>query len=116
VRAQEFDFYLTDLRAKALIVQRGDGSPAVEVAKARGMTIFELSPMADDEAGLFTLNGDRLIGREGGHYSESSDVALVLHTSGTTSRPKIVPLTVANLSASARNVAASLLLSRATDV
>ena len=112
-RAQEFDFYLTDLRAKALIVQRGDGSPAVEVAKARGMTIFELSPMADDEAGLFALNGDRLIGREGGHYSESSDVALVLHTSGTTSRPKIVPLTVANLSASARNVAASLLLSRA---
>jgi acyl-CoA synthetase (AMP-forming)/AMP-acid ligase II len=32
----------------------------------------------------------------------------VLHTSGTTSRPKIVPLTHANLSASARNVAASL--------
>ena len=109
--AQEFDFYLTDLRAKAVIVQRGVDSPAVAMAKASGIAVFELSPMADEEAGLFALNGDRLIGRAGGHYSESSDVALVLHTSGTTSRPKIVPLTEANLSASAHNVAASLSLS-----
>src|SRR5262249_15618731 len=36
---------------------------------------------------------------------------LVLHTSGTTSRPKIVPLTQTNLSVSAYNVATSLSLS-----
>jgi long-subunit acyl-CoA synthetase (AMP-forming) len=31
-------------------------------------------------------------------------VALILHTSGTTSRPKIVPLLQSNLAASARNI------------
>ncbi|HET7737856.1 MAG TPA: AMP-binding protein, partial [Tepidiformaceae bacterium] len=36
------------------------------------------------------------------------DVALVLHTSGTTGRPKRVPLSHANLARSARNVATSL--------
>jgi acyl-CoA synthetase (AMP-forming)/AMP-acid ligase II len=37
----------------------------------------------------------------------------VLHTSGSTSRPKLVPLTQANLSISARNIAQSLGLSPA---
>jgi acyl-CoA synthetase (AMP-forming)/AMP-acid ligase II/aryl carrier-like protein len=41
-------------------------------------------------------------------------VALVLHTSGTTSRPKLVPLTQANLCASAHHIRATLALS-ATD-
>jgi acyl-CoA synthetase (AMP-forming)/AMP-acid ligase II len=38
-------------------------------------------------------------------------VALILHTSGTTSRPKIVPLLQSNVAASAQNIAASLALS-----
>src|SRR5690349_18582619 len=32
-RAEEFEFYLTDLQAKALIVEAGSDSPAVEVAR-----------------------------------------------------------------------------------
>jgi oxalate---CoA ligase len=40
------------------------------------------------------------------------DVALILHTSGTTARPKIVPLSQANLVASARSIAAHLALTR----
>ena len=43
--------------------------------------------------------------------AEAGDVALVLHTSGTTSRPKIVPLTQANVAASARHIGATLALS-----
>src|SRR5206468_5014479 len=35
----------------------------------------------------------------------AADIALILHTSGTTSRPKRVPLSHANLLTSARNVA-----------
>ncbi len=45
-----------------------------------------------------------------GGFAGPSDIAMVLHTSGTTSRPKIVPLSVANLCASARNIGASLAL------
>ena len=42
---------------------------------------------------------------------ETDDVALVLHTSGTTARPKIVPLTHGNVTASARSIARTLELS-----
>ena len=42
--------------------------------------------------------------------AEADDVALVLHTSGTTSRPKIVPLTQRNVTASAGHIAESLKL------
>jgi len=110
--AEELGFYLADLEAKALIVQRGIDSAALAIAQARGIAIIELSPVYDEEAGIFTLNGDALIGRDGGKYAEPADVALVLHTSGTTSRPKRVPLTQVNLSVSAENVATSLSLSR----
>jgi long-subunit acyl-CoA synthetase (AMP-forming) len=41
------------------------------------------------------------------------DIALVLHTSGTTSRPKIVPLAHRNVCASARNIAGALALTDA---
>ncbi|MGR3492786.1 MAG: AMP-binding protein, partial [Shimia sp.] len=41
----------------------------------------------------------------------ADDTALILHTSGTTSRPKIVPLTQANVAASAQHIATSLALS-----
>jgi len=44
---------------------------------------------------------------------QPSDVALFLHTSGTTSKPKGVPLTHANLTASLSNVAATYEMSAA---
>jgi len=46
-------------------------------------------------------------------FSLPEDIALVLHTSGTTSRPKIVPLTAANICASARHIGATLRLAPA---
>jgi acyl-CoA synthetase (AMP-forming)/AMP-acid ligase II len=42
--------------------------------------------------------------------AETDDIALVLHTSGTTSRPKIVPLRQSNVAASAAHIGASLAL------
>jgi long-subunit acyl-CoA synthetase (AMP-forming) len=39
-----------------------------------------------------------------GGFAEPEDVALVLHTSGTPSRPKIVPLTQANICTLAHNI------------
>jgi acyl-CoA synthetase (AMP-forming)/AMP-acid ligase II len=46
--------------------------------------------------------------------AEPEDVALLLHTSGTTSRPKLVPLTQRNVATGAHNVASTLGLT-ATD-
>ena len=106
-RAEEFEFYLTDLKARALIVQQGIDTPAVAVADKLGVPVFHLHPLPDQGAGRFRLDTGGMgvgNGRVAGGYAETDDVALVLHTSGTTSRPKIVPLRQRNICASARNI------------
>ena len=112
-RDQEFEFYLSDLQAKALIVEQGRDNPARDVALQLGIRIVELC----QEAG--TPTGDFILDFHGGKQKNKSksaggrDTALVLHTSGTTSRPKIVPLSQTNLCASARHIASTLSLTAA---
>jgi acyl-CoA synthetase (AMP-forming)/AMP-acid ligase II len=114
-RAEEFEFYLSDLNAKALVVEHDSSSPAIEVAKKLGVRVLDLH--AGNAAGEFTLQ-ERL-GAHGqfssthaaatnGGPAQPGDVSMVLHTSGTTSRPKIVPLSQKNLCASAGNIARTL--------
>jgi acyl-CoA synthetase (AMP-forming)/AMP-acid ligase II/acyl carrier protein len=108
-RREEFDFYLSDLGAQALIVTTGSDSPALAAAETLGIPILELFSTPESEAGLLTLAGSP--GATPAALSgpaEPDDVALVLHTSGTTSRPKMVPLTHENLCTSAANVSATL--------
>ena len=113
-RAEEFEFYLSDLNAKALLVEEGSDSPAIGVAERLGVTVLRLRSDPDGPAGDFVLEGiaDAASASAGG-FAVAEDTALILHTSGTTSRPKIVPLTQANLAASARNIRESQLLSEA---
>src|SRR2546428_8852334 len=54
-QANEFDFYLSDLHAKALLIQSGIDSPARAVAHQRGIPILECAPVFEAEAVLFTL-------------------------------------------------------------
>jgi acyl-CoA synthetase (AMP-forming)/AMP-acid ligase II/acyl carrier protein len=103
-RASEYEFYLSDLNVKALIVQSGIDTPAADVAQGLEIAVIELSPLLDAEAGIFALKC-----RESSHaiqdgFAQSDDVALILHTSGTTSRPKIVPLTQTNICISAQDI------------
>jgi acyl-CoA synthetase (AMP-forming)/AMP-acid ligase II len=107
--AGELDRYLADLRPGVLITAAGFDSPARRVALSRGVRVVELSTAEDAEAGLFTLTGDQ--GCTPSHEPVSaSDLALLLPTSGTTSRPKIVPLTHANICMSAYSAGAALAL------
>jgi oxalate---CoA ligase len=103
-RADEFEFYLSDLNAKALIVEQGSTSPAIAVAQKLGVRLIELTPQLEQCAGAFVLQTGSGKATEHGGYAEPADVSMVLHTSGTTSRPKIVPLSQANLAASAQNI------------
>jgi acyl-CoA synthetase (AMP-forming)/AMP-acid ligase II len=107
-RQDEFEFYLDDLKAKALIVEAGSESPALEAAQKLGVGLITLRPEVERGAGAFRFCGDAGRPAERPGPAEAHDVALILHTSGTTSRPKIVPLTGANIWTSARNIAASL--------
>jgi acyl-CoA synthetase (AMP-forming)/AMP-acid ligase II len=110
-RADELEFYLTDLHAKLLIVERSSASPAIEVATRLGIRIVDLVVDAGAPAGSFRLEPRGAVAAAShGGCSAPNDIAMVLHTSGTTSRPKIVPLSVANLCASAQNIRASLAL------
>jgi acyl-CoA synthetase (AMP-forming)/AMP-acid ligase II len=110
-RTNEFEFYLSDLNPKALILEAGTVSPAGAVARSRDIRVIELVPQTDAEAGVFALNGIPLTQISLPVSRHEDEASLILHTSGTTSRPKIVPLTQANLCSSARNIVASLLLS-----
>jgi len=101
--------YFADLRPRALITQAGIDSPARRFALSRAVQVVELSVEPDAEAGIFTLPGER--GRAcPPDPAKADDGAELLLTSGTTSRPKIVPLTHANLCASAYSSIAALAL------
>ncbi|MXY52823.1 MAG: AMP-binding protein [Gammaproteobacteria bacterium] len=105
-KESEFEFYLDDLDARALVVEAGSKSPAVEVAEARGIRVISLREC--ERAGEFALAD----APETAVTERDADAtALILHTSGTTSRPKMVPLSQANLCASATNIVATLALS-----
>jgi acyl-CoA synthetase (AMP-forming)/AMP-acid ligase II len=106
---EELDRYFADLQPRALITQAETDSPARRAALSRGIRVIELSTASEAEAGLFELTGER--GDAQSHEKVSlGDVALLLPTSGTTSRPKIVPQTHANICASAYASGAALAL------
>ncbi|MEW9922236.1 acyl--CoA ligase [Marimonas sp. MJW-29] len=110
-KKDEFSFYLEDLKAKAIILADGETGPAYAAAKDLGLAVIRLSHKTSDPAGLFSLSAETSAGDADREPPRRDDVALILHTSGTTSRPKIVPLLQSNIAASAQNIMESLALS-----
>jgi acyl-CoA synthetase (AMP-forming)/AMP-acid ligase II len=88
-KRDEYAFYLEDLQPRLLLLPEG-GLPAAREAAGPGVRVVDVEQLAGEEAPFEPARPD--------------DVALLLHTSGTTSRPKQVPLTHANLVASARTI------------
>ena len=101
----EFEFYFDDLKPSLLLVEAGIPSKSVGVANRLGIRVVEL-----DGSSL----SSQLVETEDASANpvdrELDGIALILHTSGTTSRPKMVPLTQRNLLASARNISTTLRL------
>lgn len=109
----EFEFYLSELNPKALLVQSGICSAATEIAEKYGISVMEVLPNAEKAAGTLALRTNERWITLRTESAKADDVALLLHTSGTTSRAKLVPLTHANLLASAGSIAATLKLTEA---
>lgn len=114
-RREELAFYLSDLGARAILLPEGADTPAREVARDQALTVLELRRVPAGPAGAFELlqtAGPRLPAIEALPPGPGpQDIALLLHTSGTTSKPKLVPLTHRNLRVSGRNIARTLALS-----
>lgn len=98
----EFKFYLDDTNASALIVPRG-GADEARAAAGDKVPLIEAEIDAEGQVQLSTSANIS----SSAERDAADDIALILHTSGTTSRPKRVPLAHANLLTSARNVAAT---------
>jgi acyl-CoA synthetase (AMP-forming)/AMP-acid ligase II len=101
----ELQSYLEDLRPRALIRDAHVGGAAETVARRLGVPVHVLADAPDAPV---QLEG---IAPKGGRRPDAPDaVALLLHTSGTTSRPKCVPIRQRNLAASIRTIGATYAL------
>jgi amino acid adenylation domain-containing protein len=92
---EECRAYLTDLRPRLLVTTAGSAAAAA----ASGLGIETLASEALTPVGAVVVEPTP---------PRPAGTALILPTSGTTGRPKLVPLSHANLAASAKNIAASL--------
>ncbi|MBI4305365.1 MAG: AMP-binding protein [Chloroflexi bacterium] len=98
----EFKFFMSDANAQLAIIAPG-AAAAAEAAQALGIKIVTATVDGRGQVAL-QRDGTALSARRDVAAPAPGDVALFLHTSGTTSRPKGVPLTHANLMASLRNI------------
>ena len=108
---EEFKFYYDDLKVKAVIIEENKLIQAREAAEELNIEIIDLKKKTSSN--FIKLNIE--INNTNKNYSPDSnedDIAMILHTSGTTSRPKMVPLTHKNLMASAKNISTTLNLNK----
>jgi acyl-CoA synthetase (AMP-forming)/AMP-acid ligase II len=104
--ASEFDFYLQDSKPSVVLVHHTllskPNPPVLEVAKKLGLTLLSISW---DQSGIVLKPVINQKSSQPITAPPTPDhAALLLHTSGTTGRPKAVPLTHLNLSTSMKNI------------
>lgn len=101
---REYESYFRSLKTEALIVpEEAEDNLAVRAAESCGMKIVRMKPTPEKGVGTFELSGEKALGPTDDTPPGPDDIALLLHTSGSTGDPKIVPLSQANLCAVADN-------------
>ena len=114
-KQSEFEFYIDDLSSALILVPRGafeKNEPSIRAAGKYGSAIAECY-LDGSKVILDLKEKGRLAQRTPQKLSQAQpqDIALVLHTSGTTGRPKAVPLTHRNLTCTMKNIQATYDLS-----
>lgn len=109
-KQEEFEFYIEDVKTAIILVPKGAyaaGSPAVKAAQKFQAAIAETYwDASKNEVALDVKELGQLQGASSQPLlnPDPEDIALILHTSGTTSRPKVVPLSHRNLTRTMRNI------------
>src|SRR3954453_7335580 len=114
-KQDEFEFYIDDLSSSLALVPKGafeKVGPAIRAARKYQAAIAEcywdgraVVLEVKDRGKLKNKKPEKVL------QAEPDDVALVLHTSGTTGRPKAVPLSHRNLTRTMKNIQATYQLS-----
>ena len=109
--ADEWQRYFGDLQVTALLTRADMDSASRGVAHSLGLPVIDLSPQPGKGPCAFNLVGSRARSLVSGERTPSADDdAFILMTSGTTARPKMVPLTHASVCRSGHNAGAVLQL------
>lgn len=106
----EFGFFLADIAPRVFLIPAGRPAAAAAAAAAARTPLIAVQAAGSGAPPQLRPPGPAATRRPSEQRSFEpggpGDVAVVLHTSGTTSRPKQVPLRQCNLMASARAIAA----------
>ena len=100
----EYERYFGELHLAALLEHADPTSASRRAAHTLGIPIIELVTRPHDGAGAFNIVGQVPPRVPDDEFASCADDAFILLTSGSTSRPKTVPLTHASVCLSARNV------------
>jgi acyl-CoA synthetase (AMP-forming)/AMP-acid ligase II/thioesterase domain-containing protein/acyl carrier protein len=90
-KEQEYQNYFSQLKVKAILVQKNMTPDAVRAAESMNIPVIELIPIPG-KAGKFGLEPAGSGNVQEPEFASPTDISHVFFTSGTTSRPKIVPL------------------------
>ncbi len=99
--ADEYHRYLQPLQPKAVIALRGHPSAIRAAAIARGIAVLEIVVDPAAPAGIFELEGAATAPCRDAHWNGRDDVAVLLHTSGTSAQQKLIPMRTRHVLASA---------------
>jgi acyl-CoA synthetase (AMP-forming)/AMP-acid ligase II len=91
-RAPEFDWYFTSLDIRAVLVQQGAATEVVSSARKHAIPVVEIVCFRK-KAGMFTLSPPGDFSGSDPLYATDDDTITLMQTSGTTAKPKIVPVT-----------------------
>jgi acyl-CoA synthetase (AMP-forming)/AMP-acid ligase II/acyl carrier protein len=104
----EYQRYFGELHLAALLTHAHSNSVSRRAAHALGIPVIEIVTRPHDGAGAFSIVGEAPQHAADDEFASGGDDAFMLLTSGSTSRPKTVPLTHASVCLSACNVGAAL--------
>lgn len=92
-QASEYETLFRELEPKIVLALPGHAQPARETAGRMSIPVADVA--AATEAGFFRLDSNPPHGKSSriGQLAQGEDLAYIIATSGTTARPKLVPLT-----------------------